>query len=61
MGRGRHLKRSVFACRPDSEGEGSVRKLVTEMKLRKEQGETDLIIAQGRIVKKWWVSQPAQD
>lgn len=55
------MKRSVFACRPDSEGEGSVRKLVTEMKLRKEQGETDLIIAQGRIVKKWWVSQPAQD
>jgi len=31
------------------------------IKKRKEQGETDLIIAQGRIVKKWWVSRTAQD
>jgi len=37
------------------------RKLVSEMKLRKEQGETDLIIAQGKIVKKWWVTRTAQD
>lgn len=37
------------------------RKLVSEMKQRKEQGETDLIIAQGRIVKKWWVSRTVQD
>jgi len=37
------------------------RKLVSEMKLRKEQGETDLIIAQGKIVKKWWVTRTSQD
>ena len=37
------------------------RKLVSEMKQRKEEGETDLIIAQGRIVKKWWVTRTAQD
>ena len=29
------------------------RKLVSEMKTRKENGETDLIIVNGRIVKKW--------
>jgi len=35
--------------------------LVSEIKQRKEEGETDLIIAQGRIVKKWWVTRTAQD